>query len=343
MIIFAETHLSARIWRARPEVAGDAAHAMTSLMSLALVRSSLRCDKDNAFVYVGDAFDSARPDPADLQFAMFFNEKLKAAGFQIAHIQGDHDRRPDEPTWLELCGSRRLGPRSADIGGMGMVGIDRCSGDEFAEAVTAAEAADVLVAHHPLTPINNFEKCGIQPGDLPAGKFKFAVFGHTHRFWTWGGAGGLQVCSTGATHRREFAEPAGTAAELGGGAFVELPLHGRPMREFKAPTELEAMEKWLAELPPHPLPPAIRLSVEPWAELDKAYIDSLRPRCHIVIAPRGLAPREPGRPSTVSVDPLDLLPDDPRLRDILSGALTRGVVFIEEMERRFEEERGAVV
>jgi hypothetical protein len=273
LVALGDIHLSDTIWRARPDISGDAILGLRNLVDTAL---SLKVPA----VIVGDLFDTAsQQDPRCLAGFMHEMDRMRGAGLEVWGIQGNHDKRPIP--WYTLHPHvRHFGDgEPVQIGGLSCLGFDYNLQDGIRESLARLTqdithmnlmgAPDVLFLHQFVKQSLQIEgawNCDLEwiPPGIPV-----TVIGDIHQEQEFRFGNGQRAYYTGSGHPRSTAE-FGPRSILVVNRDLTVWRHQVPTRPMWGGVwvsgRADEIERWLAESAPMAatsgLPPVLHLTFQ---------------------------------------------------------------------------------
>lgn len=316
-----DQHLDDLIWRRHRNITGDAALAFRQLVQAAI-------DLKVPLVLVGDLFDTTDPPSHLVRLVREEFERCAQAGIEVFAMQGNHDKRPNEPWYTAISSNvRHIGDGEQHlIGGIRCIGLDYAVKDVICEQLSGLRdridngipAPQILFLHQACRQALRFEGAWNCDLDWVHPSIPLVVMGDIHAQHNFELAGGGKALYTGATHPRSLDEICGKGfVAVHDDLTVErLPLAGRFFGKVvwaePAEVNLELVLADLRSVGAHPLPPVLwlRYSPECMADAQRLAEEVQRLRVETIIVDEPLSAREDGKP--VEVDTSDL-PSVPKL------------------------------
>lgn len=265
LLATADWHVAHGAWRSHPSVVGDALHALSQIVDLALQQQV------EAVLAAGDLYDTTSPDASEVRDVHSQLTRLQDANIPVYFIQGQHERRSRSP-WLSVhAWPEHLHGQSVAIAGYKICGLDWTPGPDLAAAMAQVPACDLLMCHQVWEEFMGDFGAEGRLADVVCAPL--VVTGDLHksqvRSIPRGTGGPLTVVSPGSLCLQEISEPLPKGAyvlEAGQPTFQPIGSRYRELVTLSFPEELETLERdvdvlrdKLAEhVASHRLPPSLQ-------------------------------------------------------------------------------------
>jgi DNA repair exonuclease SbcCD nuclease subunit len=150
IFLAADCHLGKALRAHSPILGRDGIDALTDL-EIVLKREAAAAVSAPVLILAGDVFDANKIDGACIDTLTRFCAELKAAGFRIMFVQGNHDiqngRGDCLVPLLVPMGCEHIHNKVVEIDGLKIYGLDYSPAEAYHTAMEAVPPCDLLVTH----------------------------------------------------------------------------------------------------------------------------------------------------------------------------------------------------